>query len=175
MRFQNKKPQDIFVEKGWLKMTKDDDGNGMYFYMYLYEFVYVFVYVFVNLEPSLLMTFPFLLLLSSIPSPLFLLLLYSFASVPSPPLLRLCSSSSYSSLTEIVTAPEKKSKNNLALDLIRRKRELSEPAPMPSKTKGDTKSDTNTQRPIPKGDSPIPKGDTKKPKLNAVKPPPEKL
>ena len=166
MRFQNKKPQDIFVEKGWLKMTKDDDGNGMYFYMYLYEFV--FVYVFVNLEPSLLMTFPFLLLLSSIPSPLFLLLLYSFASVPSPPLLRLCSSSSYSSLTEIVAAPEKKSKNNLALDLIRRKRELSEPAPMPSKTKGDTKSDTNTQRPIPKGD-------TKKPKLNAVKPPPEKL
>ena len=45
LRFQNKKPQEIFVEKGWLKMTKDEDGNGMYLYMYLYVFVYVFVYL----------------------------------------------------------------------------------------------------------------------------------
>ena len=170
MRFQNKKPQEIFVEKGWLKMTKDEDGNGMYLYMYLYmylcmylcEFGTVFVDVFSFPPPTLLRSF------TSAPPPPLLLRLRSFTTIPSPLLLLLLLLA-----TEIVTSPkpdEQKSKNSLALDLIRRKRELSEPAPMPpskkdkgeSKAKGDTKGDN-------KGDN---KGDIKKPKLNIVITPP---
>ena len=94
LRFQNKKPQDIFVEKGWLKMTKDDDGNGMYLYMYfvwicicicvcICKFGTVFVNDFSFPPPTHLHSF------ASVPPPSLLLRLRSFAPVTSPLLLLL--------------------------------------------------------------------------------------